>query len=36
MNPINPFPWVKLILIDEPLPTHAMNYICALCLMAMM
>jgi len=27
---------VKLILIDEPLPTHAMNYICALCLMAMM
>ncbi len=31
MNPSNPIPWVKLILIDEPIPTHLMNYTCALC-----
>jgi hypothetical protein len=36
MNPSNPFPWVKLILMDEPLPTHLMNYTCALCPKAMM
>jgi hypothetical protein len=29
MNPSNPFPWAKLILIDEPIPTHSMNYTCA-------
>ncbi len=36
MNTSNPFAWVKLILINEPIPTHPMNYTCALCLKAMM
>jgi hypothetical protein len=36
MNPRNPFPWVKLILIHKPIPTHPMNYTCALCPKAML
>jgi len=36
MNPSNAFPWVKLILIDGTIPTHSMNYTCALCPKAMM
>ncbi len=36
MNASNPFPWVKLILINEPIPTHLMNYTSALCPKAMM
>jgi hypothetical protein len=36
MNPSNPFPWVKLILIHKPLCTHSMNYTCGLYPKAMM
>jgi hypothetical protein len=36
MNPSNPIPWVNLILIAEPIPTHLMNYTCALRQKAMM
>jgi hypothetical protein len=36
MNPSNTFPWVKLILTHEYIPTHLMNYTCALCPKAMM
>jgi hypothetical protein len=35
-EPSNPFPWVKLILIHKHIPTHLMNYTCALCPNAMM
>jgi hypothetical protein len=30
MNPSNPFPRVKLILINEPILIRLMNYTCAL------
>jgi hypothetical protein len=36
MNPKNPSPSVKLSLMDEPIPTDWMNYMCALCPKAMM
>ncbi len=36
MNPNNPSPWVKLSLMDEPIPTDWMNYMRVLCPKAMM
>jgi hypothetical protein len=36
MNPNNPSPSVKSSLMNEPVPTDWMNYMCAVCRKAMM